>query len=234
MQRIPFAPRVAPEWRCGGLLTERSGGRHLAAGHPVNRIVQKKYSDGLATIGSMQNLRRSDGRQVAVSLVTENHSVRQRALDRGRNSRCAPMCHLHVADIEVIVGEYRAPDRAHQNRPVLNPQIVDGLRDELVHDAVPAARAVMRLVPLLGLPLERIVEALRPLIQDVEFRHGPPPEHFREPANTARRGYAQPRALPLPRARCRQPGPRNPPAWPRSPPSQKPPPSGPWRAPPLE
>ena len=94
----------------------------------------------------MQNLRRPDRRQVAIALVADHDAVRMAALYRGRNRGRASMRCLDIAHIEVVVREDRAADRADQNRPVLNAELVDGVRQHLVHDAVSAPGTIVRLV----------------------------------------------------------------------------------------
>ena len=44
---------------------------------------------------------------------------------------------------EVVVGEHRAAHRRDEDGPLADAQLVDGLREQLVDDAVAAARAVV-------------------------------------------------------------------------------------------
>ena len=62
----------------------------------------------------------------------------------------APVRGLHVADVEVVVGKHRAADRADEDGAILQAQFFDRFGDQLVRDAVAAARAVVRL--LLAVP----------------------------------------------------------------------------------
>ena len=128
----------------------------------------------LAAIGRVQDLRRADRRQVAVALVADDDAAGQRALDAGGHRRGASMRDLHVADIEVVVRKHRAADRAHQDGPVLDAQFVDRPRDQLVRDAVPAARAVVRLVLVLGLALDSVGRRRRRFVmENLELVHAP-------------------------------------------------------------
>ena len=68
------------------------------------------------------------------------------ALHGGGDRRGAAVRHLDVADVEVVVREDRAADGADQNGAVLDAELVDGLGQQLVDDAVAAAGAVVRLV----------------------------------------------------------------------------------------
>ena len=69
-----------------------------------------------------------------------------RALDPGGDGGGASVRGLHVADVEVVVGKHGAADGADKDGIVLQPEVFDGFGDQLVDDAVPAARAVVRLV----------------------------------------------------------------------------------------
>ena len=65
---------------------------------------------------------------------------------------------LHVANIEIVIGEDRAADGADEDGSVLQAEVVDGFRDQLVGDAVAAAGTVVRLVLQFGLALVVVVE----------------------------------------------------------------------------
>ena len=82
------------------------------------------------------------------------------------------MRRLDVADVEVVVGEDGAADRADEDGPVLDCEGVDGLGQQLVDDAVAAAGAVVGLVLELGLALVAVVEALGLLVDDGELDMG--------------------------------------------------------------
>ena len=81
------------------------------------------------------------------------------------------MRHLHVADIEVVVSEDRAAHRADQDGAVLYAEFVDGARDQLVHHAVAAAGAVVRLVLQLRLAFVDRVEGFGLFLVDDEAIH---------------------------------------------------------------
>ena len=63
-----------------------------------------------------------------------------------------------IAHVEVVVGEDAAAHRANQDGFVLNLQIVDGPRQHLMHLAVAAAGAEVRLVLQILLALEALVK----------------------------------------------------------------------------
>ena len=75
-QRIAFGCRVAAVGRRRALLAEQRRGSSLAAGHAVDGVVDEDRRDVFAAIGSVQNLRRTDGRQVAVALVADHECCR--------------------------------------------------------------------------------------------------------------------------------------------------------------
>ncbi len=160
MQWIPFIQRIAAERRGGGFGADQSCGRKLAAGHPINRVVNEEDRDILAAIGRVQNLRRTDGRQIAVALIAEHDALGASPLHRRRDSGRAPVRGLHVADVEIIIREHRTSHWTHQDGAVLNAQFVDGLRDQLVRDAVAAAGAVVRSMLQVGFAVEVVIEAV--------------------------------------------------------------------------
>ena len=94
----------------------------------------------------MDDLSGSNGREIAVALVGNHHALRVGALERRCHRRSPPVRCLHVAHIKVIVGKHRAAHRTHKDRAVLHAHVRDGFCDELVHHAVAAAGAVVRLV----------------------------------------------------------------------------------------
>ena len=55
-----------------------------------------------------------------------------RALQRRRSRRRAAVRNLHVADIEVVVGEDRAAHRTHQDGAVLQAELGQRFSNELV------------------------------------------------------------------------------------------------------
>jgi hypothetical protein len=51
---------------------------------------------------------------------------------------------LKIADIEIVVGENRASDRAYENGAVLGAEIVNRLGDHFMNVAVAATGTIMR------------------------------------------------------------------------------------------
>ena len=68
---------------------------------------------------------------------------------------------LHIAHIEVVVGEDRTAHGTDEHRAVLNAKLIDGLRQHLVHVAVAAAGAVVGLVLHVFLAVIALVEGMR-------------------------------------------------------------------------
>ena len=122
VHREAIGPLVAAEGRRGGLPAERRGGSHLAAGHAVDTVVNEDHRDGFAAVGGVDDLGGADGRQVAIALVGDHDALRPAAFDRRGHRRRAPVRHLDVAHIEIVVGEYRAAHRADEHRAVLHAQ----------------------------------------------------------------------------------------------------------------
>ena len=80
------------------------------------------------------------------------------AFNGGGDGGGAAVGHLDVADVEVVISEDAAADGADEDRAVLDAELVDGPREQLVHHAVAAAGAVVRLVLELALAVEVAVE----------------------------------------------------------------------------
>ena len=70
----------------------------------------------------------------------------------------AAMRRLDVADIEIVVREYRASYRTDQHCAVLHAQVFERLREEFMSNAVTASRAIVRLVLQLALARELVVK----------------------------------------------------------------------------
>src|SRR6516225_9487777 len=98
----------------------------------------------------MQNLRGSDSRQIAIALMDDDDALRERTLQAGGDRRRASVRGLNVANIEIVIGEDRTADRAHQHRAVLNLKLVDGFGNQFMRNAVAASRTVVCLVLNLG------------------------------------------------------------------------------------
>src|SRR5271166_4931094 len=88
------------------------------------------------------------------------------ALQRGCRSGRASVRYLHVAHVEVVVGEYRAADGADQDRAVLQTKFSERFGDQLVCDAVSAARAVVGLLLQFALAFVPVVEGRRLFMND--------------------------------------------------------------------
>jgi hypothetical protein len=94
----------------------------------------------------VDDLRRADRRQVAIALIADHDALRTAALHGRGHRRGAPVRHLHVAHVEIVVTEDRATHRTDEHRALRHAQFVDGLRQQLGNDAVPASGAVVRLM----------------------------------------------------------------------------------------
>ncbi len=71
------------------------------------------------------------------------------------------MSGLHIAHVKIVVGEYRAANRADEDGVVLDAQFFYRVPNQFVSDAVPASRTIMRLMLQLGLTLEAVVKRCR-------------------------------------------------------------------------
>ena len=68
-------PGIPSGGRSAGLFADKGGRRHLAAGHPVDRVVDEKNCHLLAPVGGVEGFRQTDGSQIAVPLVGEDDGV---------------------------------------------------------------------------------------------------------------------------------------------------------------
>ena len=150
VQRETFVDGTASPWRSGATLSDQRGRSHLAAGHPVDRIVHEKHADFFAAVGSMHDFGGADGGEVSVSLVSDDDLAGAGALQSGRGCGSAAVCDLHVPDVKVVISEDRAADGTHENRLVLEFEIFDGFGDQFVSHAVAASGAIVCLVTEVG------------------------------------------------------------------------------------
>jgi len=95
-----------------------------------------------SAIRGVDRFRRSDGCEVSVSLVGEDHAVWERPFDTGGHRGRSTVGRDGTVDIEELVGEYRAADRGYHNRLVRQFHLVQDFGDQAMGDSVQAARAV--------------------------------------------------------------------------------------------
>src|SRR5262249_76344 len=104
---------------------------------------------------------------VSVALVRNHDLVGTRTFDRGGRCRRASMRHLHVADVEVVIGKYRATDWADEDRLVLQAEFFERFGNQLVRYAMAAARAVVGLVFQFCVAIIEVIEHRRLLMDDL-------------------------------------------------------------------
>ena len=134
-------------------MSDESSGSHLAAGHSIDRIVNEEDGNFFAAIGGVNDFGGSDRGKVAIALVGNHDLAGTSALDSGGTGGSASVGELHVAHIEIVIGEYGAADGADEDGFVLEAEIFESFGDELVGDAVAAAGAVVSLLLQVGLAL---------------------------------------------------------------------------------
>src|SRR5690348_4925006 len=101
---MSIVQRFAAERSGGSLLAEQRGGSHLSASHPIDRVVHEDDADVFTAIGCMQDLRGTDGGEVAVALVADDDAVGPAAFHASGHGGRASMRGLDVADVEVVIG----------------------------------------------------------------------------------------------------------------------------------
>ena len=160
--------RVAAVGARRRLLPHERGRRHLAAGHPVDGVVDEDDADAACpSWAALDDLGEADRGEVAVALVADDDGLGVRELVPERHRRRPAVGGLGVADVEVVVEEDAAADRRDGDRPVLDAQLLDGLGEVLVGEPVPAAGAVVGALPL---EAAAVVVALEALVEDVHRR----------------------------------------------------------------
>jgi hypothetical protein len=157
VKREAFVGGTASPGRGGALLADEGGGRHLAAGHPVDCVVDEEDCDLFTAVGGVDDFGGADGSEVAVALIGDDDFVGAGSLDCGGRGGAA-VRHLDVANVEVIIGEHGAADGTDEDGAVLQAQVGDGFGNQLVRNAVTAARAVVRLVLEFRLALVQVIK----------------------------------------------------------------------------
>src|SRR5581483_3527515 len=148
-----FVHRPASPWRSCTLLAYQRRWSHLPARHAIDGVIHEEHGYLLTAISRMNDFRGSNGREITVALIRNYDLVRTGSLDASGGRGSSSVRHLNVAHIEVVVGEYRATDWAHEYGFVLQAEILERLCDQLVGDPVAASRAIMRLVLQVGFAL---------------------------------------------------------------------------------
>ncbi len=128
------------------------------SGHAVDCVVDEENRDVLTAIGRVHDLRHADSRKIPVTLVGDHHSILSGTLHSCGDGRSTSMRALDVPGIVVVVGEYRTPDGREEDRPVLDPEAVDRLRDQLLDRPVATTRAIVGTRLARSLPIERFVQ----------------------------------------------------------------------------
>src|SRR4029453_6548964 len=140
---ITFRERRAAQRRSDCAGSQRSRRRHLTARHSVDPVIDKEDRDVLTAVGCVQNLVAANRGEIAVALITKNDALRTGAFDPGGDCRGSSVGRLNMTDVQVIVGEDGATYRVDQDGTVLNAEIYNSFRYELVQNAVTASRTVV-------------------------------------------------------------------------------------------
>ena len=141
--RVAVGLDVAPVGAGGRDLPGQRGGRHLAAGHAVVRVVDEEHGHAFAAVRRLDELVEADGGEVAVALIADDVGLGVRPSRAGADRGSAAVRHRDRAEVEVVVREDRAPDRHDEVSILLDAVVLDRLGDEFMEYAVAAAGAVM-------------------------------------------------------------------------------------------
>src|SRR6185369_1120096 len=126
----------------------------------IDRVVDEDHGDRNAELRRADDLRETDRRQVTVALITDHDRFRVRRFVTDGDRRSAAVRGLRVADVEVVIEKDAATDRRDGDRAVLDAELVDRFSQELVGEAVSAARAVVGRLALQALAVGVALEAL--------------------------------------------------------------------------
>ncbi|SPD76278.1 hypothetical protein PITCH_A880031 [uncultured Desulfobacterium sp.] len=119
-------------------------GRHLSACHSVYAIVYKDYCNVFSPVCSMDGLCGPYGRNIAVTLIREDNSIRQHPFypcSQGRASAVGGLSHIHI---QIIICKYSAASWRDAYHPVSYVEFFEYLCKEAMNDAMPATGAVMK------------------------------------------------------------------------------------------
>ena len=77
----------------------------MSARHAVDGVVDENDGDMFSPVQGMYAFGRTDARQVAVALVSENQAVRPQAFDGAGHGRSTPVGGFHPIHVYVIIGK---------------------------------------------------------------------------------------------------------------------------------
>ncbi|MPM51818.1 hypothetical protein SDC9_98569 [bioreactor metagenome] len=140
MHRVADILSLTAEGSGSGLLANKGGRGHLAAGHAVCRVVDEDNGDMLATVGSIHNLGEANGREVAVALISVDDGVLgSSSLEAGGNCRSTAVRSVHFIHIPVTGSDAAAADTDDADGLIEDTELFadlgDGLGDAAVHAA---------------------------------------------------------------------------------------------------
>ena len=115
----------------------------MSAGHSVYTVVDKYDGYILAAISSVNGFGRSNGGQIAVTLIGEDQTVRMQALCRSSYGTSTAVSRLNPIHIDIIIRENRTTDRRNSNRFSFHAHLIDHLGNQLMNRTVTATRAVV-------------------------------------------------------------------------------------------
>ena len=160
VKRITGKRCVAPERRSRRRLAGERRRRHLAARHPVKRIVDENASKILAAARRLKGVIKTDRAEVAVALIGDRHRVGTRTACAGRRRARTAVGRRNMGGVPIIVRKDAASYGIDENRIVLKTHFGARLGDELVDYAVAAAGAVVGKAHVLAASGELGVHAL--------------------------------------------------------------------------
>jgi hypothetical protein len=105
VNRVALVARPAAPGTGRAGLPDQGRRGHLAARHPVDGVVDEEDRDLLAAVGGVDDLRGPYRREIAVSLVADDEAFGPGPLQRRGDGRGPAVGGLHVADVEVVIGE---------------------------------------------------------------------------------------------------------------------------------
>ena len=128
------------------LHAEEGSRGHLTACHTVDTVVDEDHNDVLTAAACVDDLRCTDGSEVAVSLICEHIFIRIESLCRCSKGWSTSVSRLLPVYVKVVVCEYRAAYRADCDCLVLNAHVLDHFGNELVDCTVRTSWAVVHYI----------------------------------------------------------------------------------------
>lgn len=141
---------IPTAWCGSHPLIRKSSRGHLASGHAIDSVVDKNGGDLFSTVGGMDDLSRSDGSEITITLVGKDGFVRMHPFDAGGDGWSSSVGRFNHIDIEIVVTENGAANRCTTYGTAQQVEFDQGFGHKFMDNSMGATRAVVGL--LIGQP----------------------------------------------------------------------------------